>query len=194
MADDLKNLENTKITVSYLNNKIEDLDLPLSLHEFRIKIKSIFQIPNKLDEIFIIYTIPEMNEEKQKKEKIFEIKRNEDYISLLKQIKSGEIEDDIIFIETERIPEEISRETPETFEEEIECMIRTQLKAAAERIKKGLSGKRELIPSSNINNKMCCKCKNNIVGNVYRSVTDLEQKVYCEKCSYIPNTPMFVIH
>ena len=179
MADDLKNLENTKITVSYLNNKIEDLELPLSLHEFRIKIKSIFQIPNKLDEIFIIYTIPEMNE---------------DYISLLKQIKSGEIEDDIIFIETERVPEEISRETPETFEEEIECMIRTQLKAAAERIKKGLSGKRELIPSSNISNKMCCKCKNNIVGNVYRSVTDLEQKVYCEKCSYIPNTPMFVIH
>jgi hypothetical protein len=78
-----------------------------------------------------------MNEEKQKKEKIIEIKRNEDYISLLKQIKSGEIEDDIIFIETERVPEEISRETPETFEEEIECMIRTQLKAAAERIKNG---------------------------------------------------------
>ena len=69
MADDLKNLENTKITVSYLNNKIEDLELPLSLHEFRIKIKSIFQIQNKLDEIFIIYTIPEMNEEKQKRKK-----------------------------------------------------------------------------------------------------------------------------
>jgi len=194
MADDLKNLENTQITVSFLNNKIEELELPLSLHEFRKKIKSIFQIEDKLDEIFIIYSIIDINEEKQKKERIIEIKRNEDYISLLKKIKSNEVKDDIIFIETERVPDEISRETPENFEEEIECMIRTQLKAAGERIKKGLSGKSELIPSSNFTNKMCCKCQKHIIGNVYRSVTDLEQKIYCEKCSYLPNCPMFVIH
>ena len=67
MADDLKNLENTQITVSFLNNKIEELELPLSLHEFRKKIKSIFQIEDKLDEIFIIYSIIDINEEKQKK-------------------------------------------------------------------------------------------------------------------------------
>ena len=73
-------------------------------------------------------------------------------------------------------------------------MIRTQLKAAGERIKKGLSGKSELIPSSNFTNKMCCKCQKHIIGNVYRSVTDLEQKIYCEKCSYSLNIPMFVIH
>ena len=191
---DKKKFENLKITVSYLNNNIKDLELPSSLYEFRKKIKSIFQIPNKIDEIFITYTIDELNEEKKKKERIIEIKRNDEYISLLKKINSDEIKDDIIFIETERVPDEISREISETFEDEIEYLIKTHLKAAGERIKKGLSAKRELYPSSNLQNKSCFKCKQQIVGIIYRGVNDLEQRPFCEKCSYQLNMPMFIIH
>ena len=192
--DDKKKLENVKITLSYLNNKVKDFKLPPSLNEFRKNIKSIFQIPNKLDEIFITYIIEESNEKNKKKEKIIEIKRNEEYISLLKKINSDEIKDDIIFIETERVPDEISRETPQTFEEEIDCLIRTHLRAAGERIKKGLSAKRQLYPSSYTRNKICSKCRQPIIGKIYRGVTELEQKSYCEKCSYNLNIPMFIIH
>ena len=192
--DDKKKLENVKITLSYLNNKVKDFKLPSSLYEFRKNIKSIFQIPNKLDEIFITYIIEESNEKNKKKEKIIEIKRNEEYISLLKKINSDEIKDDIIFIETERVPDEISRETPQTFEEEIDCLIRTHLRAAGERIKKGLSAKRQLYPSSYTRNKICSKCRQPIIGKIFRGVTELEQKSYCEKCSYNLNIPMFIIH
>ena len=192
--DDKKKLENVKITLSYLNNKVKDFKLPPSLNEFRKNIKSIFQIPNKLDEIFITYIIEESNEKNKKKEKIIEIKRNEEYISLLKKINSDEIKDDIIFIETERVPDEISRETPQTFEEEIDCLIRTHLRAAGERIKKGLSAKRQLYPSSYTRNKICSKCRQPIIGKIFRGVTELEQKSYCEKCSYNLNIPMFIIH
>ena len=192
--DDKKKLENVKITLSYLNNKVKDFKLPPSLNEFRKNIKSIFQIPNKLDEIFITYIIEESNEKNKKKEKIIEIKRNEEYISLLKKINSDEIKDDIIFIETERVPDEISRETPQTFEEEIDCLIRTHLRAAGERIKKGLSAKRQLYPSSYTRNKICSKCRQPIIGKIFRGVTELEQKSYCEKYSYNLNIPMFIIH
>ena len=69
--------------------------------------------------------------------------------TLLDNIKQDDaIKDNIIYIETERVPEEISREFAQTFEQEIECLIKAQLKAAGERIKKGLSGKMELYPSS----------------------------------------------
>lgn len=192
--DDKKKLENVKITLSYLNNKVKDFKLPPSLNEFRKNIKSIFQIPNKLDEIFITYIIEESNEKNKKKEKIIEIKRNEEYISLLKKINSDEIKDDIVLIETERVPDEISRETPQTFEEEIDCLIRTHLRAAGERIKKGLSAKRQLYPSSYTRNKICSKCRQPIIGKIFRGVTELEQKSYCEKCSYNLNIPMFIIH
>ena len=36
-----------EITLSYLNNKIEDFQLPSTLNEFRTKIKEIFQIKKK---------------------------------------------------------------------------------------------------------------------------------------------------
>ena len=55
--NDKINLENIKIRVSYLNNIIKDFEMPSSLDEFRIKVKSVFQISNKNEEIFITYPI-----------------------------------------------------------------------------------------------------------------------------------------
>ena len=188
------NLDDIKTNISYLNNSLKDFSLPSTLYKFREKIKSIFQIENKTDEIFIIYTIQEMNEEKKKVEKIIEIKMEEDYKLLLNRINSQQVKDDIIFIETERVPDGISREIPQNFDDEIECLIKTHLMAAKERIKEGLLGKKELYPSSKINNKLCSKCRHKIIGDIFREVTTTEQKIYCEKCSYSLNIPMFVIH
>ena len=195
MSDEENNQENPQINVCFLNNKIEDFDLPPSLNEFRIKIKKLLQIPNQYDEIYITYFLDERdNDNEDPKELFYEIKRDDEYKILLDLIRQEEIKGETIYIETERIPEEISREASTTFEQEIECLVKAQLKAAGERIKKGLSGKMELNPCSKQQKKKCAKCGEFIIGDMFRGVCDKERKIYCNKCSYIANMPMFVIH
>ena len=185
-----------EITLSYLNNKIEDFQLPSTLNEFRTKIKEIFQIKKNTDEIFITYITEEQEEGKEdEQEFVHEVKREEEYVDLLGLIKQEDVvKDSIIYIETDRVPEEISRDFSESFEQEIEYLIQTQLKAAGERIKKGLSGKMELYPSSKKQEKFCKQCKLPIIGDIYRIVEDIHQNTYCKKCSINFYQPVFVIH
>ena len=191
------NKNNLKTTVSYLNIKLEDFDIPSTLYEFRTQIKQIFQIKKNIDEIFITYLTTEEEEEgkDEPSDTLHEIKREEEYKTLLDNIKQDDaIKDNIIYIETERVPEEISREFAQTFEQEIEYLIKAQLKAAGERIKKGLSGKMELYPSSKRQEKTCRQCKQIIIGDIFRIVDDVNQNTYCKKCSINFSQPMFVIH
>ena len=191
------NKNNLKTTVSYLNIKLEDFDIPSTLYEFRTQIKQIFQIKKNIDEIFITYLTTEEEEEgkDEPSDTLHEIKREEEYKTLLDNIKQDDaIKDNIIYIETERVPEEISREFAQTFEQEIEYLIKAQLKAAGERIKKGLSGKMELYPSSKRQEKTCRQCKQVIIGDIFRIVDDVNQNTYCKKCSINFSQPMFVIH
>ena len=191
------NKNNLKTTVSYLNIKLEDFEIPSTLYEFRTQIKQIFQIKKNIDEIFITYLTTEEEEEgkDEPSDTLHEIKREEEYKTLLDNIKQDDtIKDNIIYIETERVPEEISREFAQTFEQEIECLIKAQLKAAGERIKKGLSGKMELYPSSKRQEKTCRQCKQIIIGDIFRIVDDVNQNTYCKKCSINFSQPMFVIH
>ena len=191
------NKNNLKTTVSYLNIKLEDFEIPSTLYEFRTQIKQIFQIKKNIDEIFITYLTTEEEEEgkEEPSDTLHEIKREEEYKTLLDNIKQDDaIKDNIIYIETERVPEEISREFAQTFEQEIEFLIKAQLKAAGERIKKGLSGKMELYPSSKRQEKTCRQCKQPIIGDIFRIVDDVNQNTYCKKCSINFSQPMFVIH
>ena len=185
-----------EITLSYLNNKIEDFQLPSTLNEFRTKIKEIFQIKKNTDEIFITYITEEQEEGKEdEQEFVHEVKREEEYVDLLGLIKQEDVvKDSIIYIETDRVPNEVCREFSKNFDEEIELLIKTQLKAAGERIKKGLSGKMELYPSSKIQEKKCFKCNKNIIGDIFKCVEDVDQTIYCKKCSLNKTSPMFIIH
>ena len=185
-----------EITLSYLNNKIEDFQLPSTLNEFRTKIKEIFQIKKNIDEIFITYITEEQEEGKEdEQEFVHEVKREEEYVNLLGLIKQEDVvKDSIIYIETDRVPNEVCREFSKNFDEEIELLIKTQLKAAGERIKKGLSGKTELYPSTKIQEKKCFKCNKNIIGDVFKCVEDVDQTIYCKKCSLNKTSPMFIIH
>ena len=185
-----------EITLSYLNNKIEDFQLPSTLNEFRTKIKEIFQIKKNIDEIFITYITEEQEEGKEdEQEFVHEVKREEEYVNLLGLIKQEDVvKDSIIYIETDRVPNEVCREFSKNFDEEIELLIKTQLKAAGERIKKGLSGKMELYPSSKIQEKKCFKCNKNIIGDIFKCVEDVDQTIYCKKCSLNKTSPMFIIH
>ena len=185
-----------EITLSYLNNKIEDFQLPSTLNEFRTKIKEIFQIKKNIDEIFITYITEEQEEGKEdEQEFVHEVKREEEYVDLLGLIKQEDVvKDSIIYIETDRVPNEVCREFSKNFDEEIELLIKTQLKAAGERIKKGLSGKTELYPSTKIQEKKCFKCNKNIIGDIFKCVEDVDQSIYCKKCSLNKTSPMFIIH
>ena len=185
-----------EITLSYLNNKIEDFQLPSTLNEFRTKIKEIFQIKKNIDEIFITYITEEQEEGKEdEQEFVHEVKREEEYVDLLGLIKQEDVvKDSIIYIETDRVPNEVCREFSKNFDEEIELLIKTQLKAAGERIKKGLSGKTELYPSTKIQEKKCFKCNKNVIGDIFKCVEDVDQTIYCKKCSLNKTSPMFIIH
>ena len=185
-----------EITLSYLNNKIEDFQLPSTLNEFRTKIKEIFQIKKNTDEIFITYITEEQEEGKEdEQEFVHEVKREEEYVTLLGLIKQEDVvKDSIIYIETDRVPNEVCREFSKNFDQEIELLIKTQLKAAGERIKKGLSGKTELYPSTKIQEKKCFKCNKNIIGDIFKCVEDVDQTIYCKKCSLNKTSPMFIIH
>ena len=185
-----------EITLSYLNNKIEDFQLPSTLNEFRTKIKEIFQIKKNIDEIFITYITEEQEEGKEdEQEFVHEVKREEEYVDLLGLIIQEDVlKDSIIYIETDRVPNEVCREFSKNFDQEIELLIKTQLKAAGERIKKGLSGKTELYPSTKIQEKKCFKCNKNIIGDIFKCVEDVDQTIYCKKCSLNKTSPMFIIH
>ena len=179
-----------KANIYFLNNTIQDFELPVNLDEFREKIKDIFLIKNrKNDEIFVIYS-----KEENESETTIEVKTFEDYIQLLKTIKESEIKDNTILIEVDKVPSETNRTIPESFEEEIQCVVERELKGAAERIKKYLSGNKKCYPCAKLQKKVCSKCCRNIIGDIYKSVTDIEEKYYCERCSYTQKEPCFIIH
>ena len=196
--EELKELNNLKANIFYLNNTINDFELPLSLNEFRTQIKELFHIESRPnDEIFVLYIYKkeEDDDDNKEKEQNIEAKTNEDYILLLKRIKNDEVIDTNIFIETDKVPSEICRKNPETFEEEIHFVIERELKAAAENIKKYLSGNKKCYPSAKSRkNKICSQCCRTIIGDIFKSVTDIEERIYCEKCSYNRKEPTFIIH
>ena len=190
----IENLEeeygDLKADVYFLNSTIKEVELPISLNEFREKIKGLFLIKNrKNDEIFVIYS-----KEENDSETTIEVKTDEDYIKLLKTIKESEIKDNTILIEIDKVPSETNRTIPETYEEEIQCVVERELKGAAERIKKYLSGKKNCYPCAKSHKKICSKCGRSIFGDLYKSVTDIEEKYYCERCSFSQKEPCFIIH
>ena len=190
----IENLEeeygDLKADVYFLNSTIKEVELPISLNEFREKIKDLFLIKNrKNDEIFVIYS-----KEENGSETSIEVKTDEDYIELLKTIKESEIKDNTILIEIDKVPSETNRTIPESYEEEIQCVVERELKGAAERIKKYLSGNKKCYPCAMSHKKMCSKCGRSIYGDLYKSVTDIEEKYYCERCSFNQKEPCFIIH
>ena len=190
----IENLEeeygDLKADIYFLNSTIKEVELPILLNEFREKIKDLFLIKNrKNDEIFVIYS-----KEENGSETSIEVKTDEDYIELLKTIKESEIKDNTILIEIDKVPSETNRTIPESYEQEIQCVVERELKGAAERIKKYLSGNKKCYPCAMSHKKMCSKCGRSIFGDLYKSVTDIEEKYYCERCSFNQKEPCFIIH
>ena len=194
--NDIKYLQDIKINVFFMNNKVNDFKLPSSLNELRKKVKQTFLIENKSnEEISIIYFFKSNNKKDKIKEKIIEVKADGDYITMLNRIKSDEIKEDTIYIETDKIPNETSRIYSINFEEEMHNLIECELRTAGEKIKKYLvANKNCFTEAKNEENKVCSGCGKDIEGNVYRSVININEKYFCEKCSFIHKDPKFIIH
>ena len=165
-----------KVNLFYFNNTINDYELPESFLNFKEDIKELFHIDSNLNnEIFLFYTYLENEKDKVKKINIV-VNTEDDYKTM-----------------RNRVQKEID---PETFEEEIQCVVEREIKKAAERIRKCLSSNSEKYSYSKKQDKICEKCNQIIYGNIYKNALKGEEKYYCEKCSFElkENDPMFIIN
>ena len=190
--DDQEELKNLQCKLNNLNNNIEDFDLPLSIYEFRTKVKQLFQIESmENDEILINYIFVD---KKKKEQQLVEVVKDEDYKKMLKRISDNVVKDKLVYVETDKAPSEISDKIPSTFEEEIQCVIINELNAASERIKKYLSGKKKLYQKTKNQERTCSKCGKVIIGDIYRSVISMEKNIFCQGCIQDSKEPAFIIH
>ena len=184
-----------KVNLFYFNNTINDYELPESFLNFKEDIKELFHIDSNLNnEIFLFYTYLENEKDKVKKINIV-VNTEDDYKTMRNRVQK-EIENKTILIEIENGSVNIIRKNPETFEEEIQCVVEREIKKAAERIRKCLSSNSEKYSYSKKQDKICEKCNQIIYGNIYKNALKVEEKYYCENCAFNlkDDDPMFIIH
>jgi hypothetical protein len=190
-----KDDKNYKANLYYFNSTVNDYELPESFLIFKEDIKEMFNIDSNInDELSLFYTILDKDKENKEKKKITKVKTQDEY----KEMRDGiqKIEDKTIFIEIEKDSFNINRKAPETFEEEIQCVVEREIKNAAERIKKFLSSNSKRYPYSKKQDKQCCNCSGLIYGDMYKKAKEISEQYYCEKCAFELNDdePLFVIH
>ena len=183
--------DNHRANLFYSNTNINDYDLPETLKEFKSDIKKLFKIDSRLNnEIHIIY----ISLEKKQLKKNIEVKTEDEYKAMRDKIEN-QIKDHTVLIEIGDNLNDVGRKKPETFEEEIRCVVERELKNAAENITKCLtSNYQKLYLNSKIQDKNCGDCGELIIGDTYKSAINGEEKYFCEKCSFKINEPMFIIH
>ena len=190
-----KDDKNYKANLYYFNSTVNDYELPESFLIFKEDIKEMLNIDSNInDELSLFYTILDKDKENKEKKKITKVKTQDEY----KEMRDGiqKIEDKTIFIEIEKDSFNINRKAPETFEEEIQCVVEREIKNAAERIKKFLSSNSKRYPYSKKQDKQCCNCSGLIYGDMYKKAKEISEQYYCEKCAFELNDdePLFVIH
>ena len=190
----MKKENDFKANLSYSDSTLKDIELPENLTEFKSSIKGLFNIDSKLNnEISITYILLGIENNKDI-ESTIEVKTEDEY-KKMRNIITNEIKGNNINIEIKKNSNIINKKKPETFEEEIQCVVETELKNAAERIKNCLSSKnKKIYPETITQIKTCTKCEELIKGNIYKKVLDVKEDFYCEKCSLDINEPMFIFH
>ena len=192
----VKNDSEYKANLFYFNNTVYDYELPESFFIFKEDIKEIFNIDSNLnDELSLFYTFLDKDKENKEKKKIIKVKTQDEYKDMRDKIEK-KIEKKTILIEIENDSFNVNRKAPETFEEEIQCVVEREIKNAAERIRKFLSSNSKKYPYSKKQDRQCCSCSGLIYGDMYKKAKDIQEQYYCEKCAFELNDdePLFVIH
>ena len=193
VENNIKNVENGEnvdaiATLKYLNNKMGNYKLPLYFEEFLTQIYEMFP---KEKQLFILYN-HEIKDENPIEE-IIEIKNSDDYCLLSDRLRKKSVKENEILIETDKISAGISRKIPNNFEDNIKCVVERELEIAMENIKNSLSAKQINNSEFKVHKEKCCKCENEIFGNLYKDLME-DNKYYCEKCSFDSQNPLFIIH
>ncbi len=199
-----KNDSKYKANLFYFNNTVNDYELPESFLIFKEDIKEIFNIDSNLnDELSLFYTFSDKDKENKEKKKIIKVKTQDEYKDMRDKIgtkideKTNEKNNEkTILIEIENDSFNVNRKAPETFEEEIQCVVEREIKNASERIRKFLSSNSKRYPYSKKQDRQCCSCSGLIYGDMYKKAKDIQEQYYCEKCAFELNDdePLFVIH
>ena len=190
----MRNKNDFKANLFYSDEPFNDIYLPETLEAFKLTIKELYNIDSKLNnEICITYILSGKENNKDIETKI-EVKTEDEYKNM-RNIIADEIKGKNINIEIKNNLNIINKKKPETFEEEIQFVVETELKNAAERIKNCLSSKnKKIYPETITQDKTCKECGEFIKGNIYKKVLEVKEFFYCEKCSSDINEPMFIFH
>ena len=185
-----------KANLYYFNTKVDDYELPEAYIIFKEDIKEMFNIdPNINDELSLFYTFSDVGKDNKEIKKIIKVKTQDEYKEMRDRIQSKK-DDKTILIEVEKDSYNVSRKVPETFEEEIQCVVEREIKSAGERIRKYLSSNSKRYPKSKKQDKQCSNCNGLIYGDIYKKAKEIKEEYYCEKCALELNDdePLFVIH
>ena len=156
------------INIFYLNSKINDYFFPESFQAFKESILTIFNLPpDSIEQLNYFYD----------KEKPFNIKTEEDYKNETSKIKELNKNKGIdIYIE-------YNDNNDDNFEENIKSLVEYEIKSAADRIINGLKFRNNKNEELKKQEKICDKCKNFILGDIFIEIVDDKEIYYCEKCS-----------
>ena len=174
-----------KITanISYCGYVMPNVTLAPSLDQFRQQFIKDFSLQNQFNEKD---EIDFFDSEKKP------IKDDNDYQSVLQSFSSKK---GTIFVETDKIPVYFSGEKSIEFEDEIRNVVERELRIAANNIKKCLTTNLSLSNSKKVRIQSCSKCKNQIIGYLYKEISpDEKDFYYCELCSTQVSTPLFKIN
>lgn len=182
------------VTLSYCNKEIQKFHLPFFLDDFKSQFLSAYNInsPKILNEMISLFYV--YQKEEGEKETV-EVRSSDDYTLMISRVKDSKLpEGKKVVVETSRYPPGVGREEPKDFEDEIKTVVERELRVAEENIKKSLIGKKFCGESIKRQKNKCFKCKENIIGDMYKEVTKDEDNFCCGKCASQITTPLFIIH
>ena len=184
--------ENVKTTanISYIGCLIHNVHLATDLTEFKTQFIKEFHLEKLIkedeDEITIYY---------KKGEKKNDVKESEDYKTMLEHfLEAKDSKDKVVYVETKKLPVYFEGEKSIEFEDEIRKVVERELRIAANNIKKCLTTNLSLSNSKKVRIETCKKCKNQIIGYLYKKIDPNEDSYYCELCSSAIETPLFKIN
>ena len=178
----------TIANLSYCGFEIPNVHIATNLSEFKTQFIKKFSLQNQIkedDKILISY---------KEDEKKININKESDYHKMLEYFINSKKEK-IIYIETEKIPLSFDGEKSVEFEDEIKKVVQRELLIAANNIKKSLTTNLSISNSNKVRIQNCEKCKNQIIGYLYKEINPKEKdKYYCELCSTSAEKPLFKIN
>ena len=181
-----KEIIKTKANLSYCGFQIPNVHLATNLSDFKTQFIKEYSLEDQIKESDSISLYYKLDTKK------IDVKNELDYHKMLENFINSK--DNVIFIETVKIPIHFDGKKSMEFEDEIKKVVERELCIAANNIKKCLTTNLTLSNCKKIRNYNCKNCDRQIIGYIYKKVSPKENDAYyCEDCSLKIDTPLFKI-